>query len=143
MLSAGLDDRFINTILQSPDNPNILYVGTQSGGIYKSMDGGVNWFKASAGLPAASMSGSTVLRAGALPYTPAIPEDELYREFESPADDFVAAEIEDIGVAITSLAAHPTQPATLYLGAVNGVYKSDNGGGPGLPVVLTGNPFIM
>jgi photosystem II stability/assembly factor-like uncharacterized protein len=128
MLSAGLDDRFINTILQSPGNPNIIYVGTQSGGIYKSVDGGLNWFKASAGLPAASISGSTVLHAGALPYTPAIPEDELFREFESQAGDFIAAEIEDIGVAITSLAADPNHPATLYLGAVNGIYKSDNGG---------------
>jgi photosystem II stability/assembly factor-like uncharacterized protein len=128
VLSAGLGDRFINTIFQLPDNPNIIYVGTQSGGIYKSVDGGLNWFKASAGLPAASTSDSTVLRAGALPYTPALPEDELFREFESQAGDFVAADIQDIGVAITSLAAHPTQPATLYLGAANGVYKSDNGG---------------
>lgn len=34
----------INCVAVSPLNPNIMYVGNASGGIYKTTDGGINWF---------------------------------------------------------------------------------------------------
>lgn len=41
----------VNTIAIEPRNPKVIYVGTESGGVYKSTDKGATWAHASAGLP--------------------------------------------------------------------------------------------
>ncbi len=40
----------LTSIVQDPKNPNILYLGSYGGGVYKSIDRGKNWFKSSFGL---------------------------------------------------------------------------------------------
>ena len=40
---AGLDATSIRSIEMSPQNPKTLYVGTNGGGLYQTVDGGNNW----------------------------------------------------------------------------------------------------
>jgi len=47
--NAGLTTLSINTISENPTNRNILYAGTNTG-IFKSIDGGKNWFAINNGL---------------------------------------------------------------------------------------------
>jgi hypothetical protein len=47
--NAGLTTLSINTISENPTNRNILYAGTNTG-IFKSIDGGKNWFTINNGL---------------------------------------------------------------------------------------------
>jgi photosystem II stability/assembly factor-like uncharacterized protein len=61
----------ITAIAIDPQNPDVLYVGTQHAGVYKSIDGGQSWQPASKGLKAASITSlvidqvnSSILYAG-------------------------------------------------------------------------------
>jgi photosystem II stability/assembly factor-like uncharacterized protein len=46
----------INVIVFDPQDPDVIYVGTQNAGIYKSIDGGVSWQPAHQGLGGAWVS---------------------------------------------------------------------------------------
>ncbi len=45
----------LNTICIHPDNPDIIYVGASSGGIWKSINGGINWTNISPYIPTLSI----------------------------------------------------------------------------------------
>ena len=44
-INSGLETIETNTIALDPNNSNILYLGTDDDGIYKSTDGGTSWTK--------------------------------------------------------------------------------------------------
>ncbi len=50
----------INTFIIDPNNPNIFYVGAPAGGIWKSIDAGVNWSPLSDHLPQIGVSGIAI-----------------------------------------------------------------------------------
>jgi hypothetical protein len=50
----------VNTVLVDPVNPNTIYMGTPAGGIWKSLDNGVNWIPLSDNLPQIGVSGIAV-----------------------------------------------------------------------------------
>jgi photosystem II stability/assembly factor-like uncharacterized protein len=47
---SGLSDLFVNTVVIDPNNPDILYAGTDSGA-YATYDGGATWNQINDGLP--------------------------------------------------------------------------------------------
>lgn len=47
---AGLNVRHIRTLVQHPENPNILLAGTEHNGLYVSLNRGVNWEKRDTGI---------------------------------------------------------------------------------------------
>lgn len=69
-LSSGLDNIFVYAMIVSPNDPDVLYVGTNGGGVYKSIDGGLNWFASNNGLAPATQGG---LRVNALAIQPGAP----------------------------------------------------------------------
>ncbi len=50
----------VNTVCVDPSNPNTIYMGTPAGGIWKSMDAGINWQPLSDNLPQIGVSGIAV-----------------------------------------------------------------------------------
>jgi hypothetical protein len=50
----------VNVVYEDPTNPNILYIGTPAGGIWKSTTGGNNWTALSDNLPQIGVSGIAV-----------------------------------------------------------------------------------
>ena len=50
----------VNTVFVDPVNPNTIYMGTPAGGIWKSLDAGINWIPLSDHLPQIGVSGIVV-----------------------------------------------------------------------------------
>ena len=50
----------LNTIIQDPNTPTTLYVGAPAGGIWKSVDDGINWTPLSDHLPQIGVSGIAI-----------------------------------------------------------------------------------
>ena len=51
-VNAGLSGGQINDVLLDPKHPATLYAATRDNGVWKSIDGGATWLRASIGLPA-------------------------------------------------------------------------------------------
>lgn len=50
----------VNVVYEDPSNPNIIYIGTPAGGIWKSTTNGTNWIPLSDNLPQIGVSGIAV-----------------------------------------------------------------------------------
>lgn len=50
----------VNTVCVDPSNPNMIYMGTPAGGIWKSIDAGINWQPLSDNLPQIGVSGIAI-----------------------------------------------------------------------------------
>ncbi|HWT03120.1 MAG TPA: Calx-beta domain-containing protein, partial [Pyrinomonadaceae bacterium] len=123
--NLGLRGDVVQSLAIDPQNPGTLYAGTNTGGVFKSTDGGDSWKQVKTGQVAAIVvdpaSPSTVYSAhiweGVFKSTDG---GESWAEINSglPSSPYVV-----------SLAIDPVTPSTLYLGTSGGpVYKSVNGG---------------
>lgn len=128
----------ITAIAVDPQTPDAVYAGIYTGrmpraGIYKSVDGGVNWSVSGTGWPtdvfvedlAVSPHDSRVVYAITL-------YDGLYRSVNSGVTwDFVNQTLPDsddeLGPTIT-LECDAVDPAYLYASAGEGIFRSTNGG---------------
>jgi photosystem II stability/assembly factor-like uncharacterized protein len=144
------------SIAVHPSNPDIVYVGTAQGGIYRSLDGGVNW--------TAIFDGAMSLAIGALALAPSNPEI-LYVGTGEPngsADSFfgvgvyridnasttanltgpinpavatgVAGTTAFTGRAVSRILVHPTDPATIFVATFTGTGGNPAGGSVGFTV---------
>jgi photosystem II stability/assembly factor-like uncharacterized protein len=50
-MNKGLKNKNINALTMDPTNSSILYAGTIGEGVYKTIDGGLNWFPINDGFP--------------------------------------------------------------------------------------------
>jgi hypothetical protein len=143
---AGIDQWTSNgpfggqvTILAvDPQTPSIVYAGNAGGGVFKSVDGGVSWALASAGI--------TDLSVRALAIDPQTPTT-LYAGTDQGGGVFKSMDGGNSWVALNSapgvintLAIDPQTPTTLYAASEQGsILKSVDGGatfigsGAGLP----------
>ena len=118
----------INILVVDPTNVDIVYAGTEGGGVYKSTDGGDNWSTVNSGLD------NKYVRSLAVDPTDT---DTLYAGTSS-SDLFkttnAAATWVQIGTSmsfgdIRTLAIDPIDTDIIYAGSYgNGVYRSDDGG---------------
>jgi hypothetical protein len=123
------------TIAVHPTNPNIVYVGTAQGGLYRTTDGGTTWTP--------MLDNALSLAIGAVAIAPSQP-DTIYVGTGEPqfsSDSFFGAGLYRIdnastaspivtgplgsssfnGRAIGEIIVHPTDPATIFVGSTSGV----------------------
>lgn len=117
-----------------PTNPDIVYVGTAQGGLYRSTNGGTNWTRL--------MDSALSLAIGAIAISPSQPETIYVGTGEQnfSLDSFFGVGVYRIdnasttatlsgpfggtqfnGRGIGEIAVHPTDPATIFVGSTSGV----------------------
>jgi len=122
-----------------PTNPNIVYVGTAMGGLYRSLDGGTTWTR----LTETALS----LAIGAIAIAPSQPDTiyvgtgepnfsgdsffgvGVYRidnasttaNLTGPLNDDAADADIFTGRAIGNIVVHPTNPATIFVATTSGI----------------------
>ena len=140
----GLQDVWVERIVQHPVNPDILYVGTE-GGVYRSNDHGRSWQLARNGFPAIQQY-SFSAQIGALVIDPTAP-NTLYAGIGNPRYQNAgqgavykttdgAANWTKINAAgtlpsdayVNDLVIDPANPQHLLLTCQYGVYQSSDGG---------------
>lgn len=123
---AGID---VLTMAVKPGDPNVVYLGTSSNGLFASKDGGETWAQQSFADKAYGlvfdpvnpdiMYASGVLNGRAKIYKRIVEGEEWKEIYTEPAD----------GTTISSLAISPFNPRILYAGTSNGVIvKSTDAG---------------
>ncbi len=125
------------SIAVHPTNPNIVYVGTAQGGLYRTINGGINWVPL--------MDGALSLAIGAIAIAPSQPET-IYVGTGEPnlsADSFFGVGVYRIdnasttatlsgplnknasnvdvlsGNAVSEIMVHPTNPAQIFVGTTS------------------------
>jgi photosystem II stability/assembly factor-like uncharacterized protein len=130
----------INCFAIDPRNPDIVYAGTDSMGVYKSTDGGMSWKPAN--------SGFSALTIGQLALHPKSPETlyaehwgKLYKSTNSGGTwkDISWARLKSIDLAID-----PQDPNTIYAGS-NPFFKSTDGGAQWSELIIdpAANPEVQ
>lgn len=132
-----------------PTNPNIVYVGTAQGGLYRTTDGGTTWTPL--------LDNALSLAIGAVAIAPSQP-DTIYvgtGEGNFSADSFFGVGIYRIdnastgaptvtgplgnasfnGRAVSEIIVHPTDPATIFVASTSGIGGLISAGTSPLPNV--------
>ncbi len=134
----GGDAGRLNCVAFHPSNPNIMYVGSPSGGLWKTTNGGVNWLPLTDNLPSIGISDIIVDYSN---------PDIIY----IATGDGDATDTYSIGVlkstnggisfqptglthavqqrkTINKLLIHPTNPLTIFAATSNGILRTYDGG---------------
>jgi len=147
----------VDVVCFHPDNDNIIFVGTPTGGLWKSIDGGSNWYCLT------DAQGLTMWGVADLVFDPTDPEHMfmaagdgdtptfimsitstgLYETFdggetwnETAFSIYVAS-----GAWISRIMMHPTDGTIMYVSGSFGIYKTTDGFETG--TIITSIPDIM
>ncbi len=132
----GPDSASVYALAVHPANPRILYAGTESWGVFKSVDGGATWRASNAGLG----SGSPNVWIRALVIDPRDPatiyaaslHHGVFRSEDGGRSWAPASQgLPRAGAGfqeILSLILDPRSPRTLYASSLGGVFRSTDGG---------------
>jgi photosystem II stability/assembly factor-like uncharacterized protein len=106
----------------NPSDPEIIYAGTNSEGIYQSIDGGDNWEQINDGLTSLDIRAisvdpvnSNIVYAGTA--------DGIFKSVDN-GDNWVAKNTGLTNLDIRALSIDPITPSALYTGTGDGVFKS-------------------
>ena len=135
--NTGLPDVFVRALVIDPQVTSTIYAGTSGAfigpvfrGMFKSIDGGMNW------TPLASTPGpASVVSVAVDPQNPAIiyagtanlPPDTLFKSTNGGANWTPVGDGLPNGI-VSALAIDPQNPAIVYAGTQFGLFKSTNGG---------------
>ena len=121
--SNGPEGGVVYALAVSRSNPDIVYAGTQSNGIYKSTNGGASWTEV------LNQSTSAIEMAPSNPdilYT--TNREELFKSTDG-GSSWAGINSGLPRLSISSIAVDPTNPSTVYFGASEArLFKSTNGG---------------
>jgi len=150
--STGLgriEDHYVD-----PLNPNLIYLGSRSGGFWKSIDGGVNWLGGSTDFLIAS-------GVNTLTVSPTNPDSilinirnarngnshGLYRSIDG-GDSWTITNFNPLNIGFGGLGSnfkiyeiryHPRVPNLIFIGTSKGIYRSDDNLVTWTPLLTTGD----
>ena len=143
--TGGPNGGWIQALAADPTDLNVIYAGTNGGGVFRSTDGGVHWAPGNAGWsPEEGFSATSLVVTPQWPATVysgsnfggVMQSTDGGRTWRQRKDGF-----DYYGSAIRGLAIDPVNPSTLYAATLRGVFRSDDGGcewietNAGLPIV--------
>jgi hypothetical protein len=134
-----------------PTNPNIVYVGTAQGGLYRTMDGGTTWtpmmdealslaigavtFAPSdpsivyVGTGEANLSADSFFGVGVYRINNALdPQPTLTGPINPPVTTGIAGTTAFTGVSISKVVVHPTDPGIIFVSTTSGSSGNPGGG---------------
>ncbi len=130
-INHGLESTYknINHIAVHPTDPDIVFIGTLNGGIFKTEDGGNNWFESSDGIIVPDVraivfdpSNYNILYAGCQ-------RGSIYKSTDGGNNWQQISLGIDPEAAIRTIVIDPTNTQTIYAGDwLSGVYRSTDGG---------------
>jgi len=110
---------------QSVSNPNILFVGTESGGVFKTTDKGLNWTLASKNEIFCNGVSDIKIAHSNSQIVFATANKRIYKTEDGSA---TWKEVHYIGENGNQLLIHPTNPQVVFCVSPKGLHKSDDGG---------------
>lgn len=120
------------TLEIDPISPTTLYAGTETQGVFKSIDGGFNWVPSNTGLInlrivtlAIDPIQPTTLYAGSFGTDGT--NGAAYKSIDK-GENWIQISNEMDGAYVSSLLLDPLTSSTIYAGTSNGVFKSSNSG---------------
>ncbi len=109
--------------------PQTMYCGTESGGVYKSIDGGESWYYATKNLSVEGVSSIAVH-----PTNPDVvlfsSAAEIWRSNDGGATWNLSGDVafQALNIQVWQFAWHPQNTNTLFAGTNTGLYRSDDAG---------------
>jgi photosystem II stability/assembly factor-like uncharacterized protein len=127
----------VNVVAVDPSNPNTIYIGAPSGGIWKSIDTGANWLPLSDNLPQIGVSGIAIDPTDSNTIYIATGDKDSFSTYSigvlKSTDGGLSWNTTGLTFDGTSYSSgdiiiNPTNPKILFCATNNGIYKSTNGG---------------
>ena len=116
---------------QSTTDPNIVYCGTESGEVYKSIDGGENWFNVSLNQ---NFNEWGIYSLEIHPTNPDIVyianKQSVYKTSDGGLNwqQILVDPTDPVDSVATEILVHPTQPNIVFVVGYGGVYRSSDSG---------------
>ena len=125
-----LDRDQVNAIVIDPGNSNLVYVGTQNSGIYKSEDGGTTWTPSSKGLAGASIGSLLMNPKDPSELYAAVYSRGIYRSTDGGMSWQLSQDNQSGNTwpQCRNLAMDPGHPNRLYFSDGKNLFETENGG---------------
>jgi photosystem II stability/assembly factor-like uncharacterized protein len=140
--SSGPEGGLTSTIVAAPSTANTFYAGTR-GGVFKSIDGGLTWSDANAGINR-QLNGQIIHSETAADVLYAFGATKVYHSDDAAATWSDRSPVLPANVGLGEAAASKTSPGRLYVVLSNGdIIRTDDSGltwntvSPGLSLVAT------
>lgn len=136
----------INAIAFHPTDPNTIYIGSPSGGFWKTTDAGNSWINLSSNMP--TLGVSSILIDPTDPNTIYLGSGDRDGSdapglgvFKSTNGGVTWTQINNTmgNVTVGAMIMHPSDPSTILAATSGGIYKTTNGGSSWTLVCNTGN----
>lgn len=125
----------VPTIAPHPTDPNTVYIGSASGGVWKTTDGGANWIpltdelaNLNHGCVAIDPSNPDTIYAGTGEYTTYAEGDGLFRSTNGGVDWERVATAGQVGTTCSRVIVDPSNPLRIHVTGNYGYVRSDDGG---------------
>lgn len=134
---SGNDDASgrVVSVAPHPIDPNVVYIGSASGGVWKTVDGGLNWTpltdelsNLNHGVVALDPSSPDTVYAGTGEYTTGAGGDGLFRSTDGGATWTKLAGTGLVGSRFSSIIVDPTNSNRIHIAGQIGYARSDDGG---------------
>ncbi len=122
-------------IAPHPTDPNICYIATASGGVWKTTNGGTNWNPITDELSILNCGWITIdpsnhntIYLGTGEYVQGSTGDGIFRSTDAGANWTRIATAAQVGNQISKIYVHPTNPQIIHATSTSGYYRSTDGG---------------